>query len=123
MWLLDQLAEQHIREAQSRGDLDHLPGAGKPLILDDDSQVPEELRVSYRLLKNAGYLPPELEMKKEAIELDTLLQSLDPEDHNYQPSLKRLRLLEIKLTQAGICTRFLKGEYRQRVQQRFAGES
>jgi len=66
MWLIDQLAEQHIREAQEKGELSQLPGEGAPLKLDDDSAVPPELRSAYRLLKNAGYLPPELEMRREA---------------------------------------------------------
>jgi len=120
MWLIDQLVEQHIREAQAAGELDQLPGAGKPLILDDDSHVPPELRASYRLLKNSGYLPPELEMKREAVELDALLQSLEPDDQRYQPNLKRLTLLEMKLQQAGLSTGFLDGEYRHHLKQRFA---
>ena len=61
MWLLDQWAERHIAEAQAKGEFDNLAGSGEPLILDDDSHVPPELRAGYRLLKNAGCLPPELE--------------------------------------------------------------
>lgn len=38
MWLLDQWAERHITEAQSKGEFDNLPGSGEPLILDDDSR-------------------------------------------------------------------------------------
>ena len=57
MWLLDQWAERHIIDAQSKGEFDNLPGTGEPLTLDDDSHVPPELRAGYRLLKNAGCLP------------------------------------------------------------------
>lgn len=39
MWLLDQWAERHITEAQSKGEFDNLPGSGEPLILDDDSRA------------------------------------------------------------------------------------
>ena len=53
MWLLDQWAERHIAEAQAKGEFDNLVGSGEPLILDDDSHVPPELRAGYRLLKNA----------------------------------------------------------------------
>ncbi len=123
MWLIDQLAEQHIAEALRRGELDNLAGEGKPLVLDDDSHVPEELRASYRLLKNAGYLPPELEMRNEAVELNTLLRTLDPEDQTFQPNLKRLTLLEMKLKQAGLSTSFLGSEYRHLLQKHLAGES
>ena len=66
MWLLDQWAERHIAEAQAKGEFDNLAGSGEPLILDDDSHVPPELRAGYRLLKNAGCLPPELEQRREA---------------------------------------------------------
>ncbi len=38
MWLLDQWAERHILDAQTKGEFDNLPGSGEPLTLDDDSQ-------------------------------------------------------------------------------------
>ena len=47
MWLLDQWAERHIAEAQAKGEFDNLVGSGEPLILDDDSHVPPELRAGY----------------------------------------------------------------------------
>jgi len=56
------LAERLIIEAQQHGAFDDLPGKGKPLSMEDLSGVPEELRMGYKLLKNAGYLPPELEL-------------------------------------------------------------
>ena len=60
MSLLDRLAEQQISQAQARGALCNLSGEGKPLPKDDLDAVPAELRAGYRLLRNAGYLPPEL---------------------------------------------------------------
>ena len=69
--MLDFIAEQRIAEAIANGELDDLPGAGKALELDDDALVPEELRVAYRILKNAGLAPPEvkkLELMKARIE-------------------------------------------------------
>ncbi|AUX92036.1 DUF1992 domain-containing protein [Mixta gaviniae] len=119
MWLIDQLAEQHIRDAQEKGELTGLPGEGAPLVLDDDSHVPPELRAGYRLLKNAGYLPPELELRREAIEIHDLLQGLDPDDNARDGYARRLRLLEIKLKQAGMSTDFLSGQYRDAIGQRF----
>lgn len=122
MSLLDQLAEKHILAALHQGELDDLPGSGRPLQLDDDSHVPAELRAGYRILKNSGYLPPELEMRREALELDELLRTVDPADQRYQQQEQRLRLLEIKLRQAGICTDFLHGGYGGKVQQHFLEE-
>ncbi len=54
------LVEQKLLAAVSRGELDDLPGAGKPHELDDDPLVPEDLRMAYRILKNAGYAPAEV---------------------------------------------------------------
>jgi hypothetical protein len=50
------IAEMRIKEAVERGELDGLPGAGRPLPLDEDANVPEDLRMAYKLLKNGGYL-------------------------------------------------------------------
>ncbi|MGK3131522.1 DUF1992 domain-containing protein [Pantoea sp. C8B4] len=111
MWLIDQLAEQQIRAAQEKGELSNLPGEGAPLQLEDESGVPPELRTAYRLLKNSGFLPPELEMRREAVQLNDLLQHLDPDDHQASELNKRLTLLEMKLQQAGMSTDFLRGEY------------
>jgi hypothetical protein len=71
--LLDTLAEQRIAEAATRGEFDDLPGAGAPLELEDDALIPEELRAAYRLLKNSGYLPPDLEYCRELRDIETLL--------------------------------------------------
>ncbi len=65
MQILDMLAEQRILEAIGRGEFDGLPGSGRPLDLDEDMTVPEELRVAYRILKNAGLLPREVELRRE----------------------------------------------------------
>ena len=64
--MLDFIAEQRIAEAIANGDLDDLPGSGKPLELDDDLLVPEELRLAYRILKNAGFVPSEIESLKDS---------------------------------------------------------
>ncbi|MFI8418559.1 DUF1992 domain-containing protein [Serratia sp. NPDC078593] len=122
MWLLDDWAERHIRDAQDKGEFDNLAGLGKPLLLDDDSAVPAELRSSFRLLKNAGYLPPELEDRKEALTLIHLLQGIDSEHPDYESLSKRMVLLELRLRQAGINTDFLHGSYQQMLGAKFAKE-
>ncbi|MBE3585980.1 MAG: DUF1992 domain-containing protein [Thermoanaerobacter sp.] len=67
------IAENKIREAMEKGEFDNLPGKGKPLQLEDLSGVPEELRASYLILKNAGVLPPELELHREIMSLKKLI--------------------------------------------------
>lgn len=111
MWLLDQWAERHIRDAQQQGEFDNLPGTGEPLRLDDDAHVPAELRAGYRLLKNAGCLPSELAQRKEAMALADLLNTVQQDHPDYQALSRRLALLELQLRQAGLSTEFLRGEY------------
>ncbi|NIF61038.1 DUF1992 domain-containing protein [Enterobacter sp. Ap-916] len=111
MWLLDQWAERHILDAQRNGEFEGLVGSGEPILLDDDSHVPPELRAGYRLLKNAGCLPAEMQQRKDVIELVDLLKTVHIQSEEYQAIGKKLALLELKLRQAGINTDFLRGEY------------
>lgn len=66
-------------------------------MLEDDSMVPEDLRVGYRLLKNVGYLPPELQLHKEISEVELLLAVVDANNHNQAE--RRLRYLRLRLNQ------------------------
>ena len=76
MLLLDYLAEEKIRDAIEAGAFDNLPGAGKPLALDDDRLVPEDLRVAYRILKNAGLVPREIEARKHTLSVNVLVAAI-----------------------------------------------
>jgi hypothetical protein len=76
---LHNLAEQRILEAQRAGAFDNLPGKGKPLELEDLSWVPEDLRISYHVLKNAHVLPPEVELLKDIHILEDLLKHVEDE--------------------------------------------
>ncbi|MCL6611889.1 MAG: DUF1992 domain-containing protein [Peptococcaceae bacterium] len=73
MDILTIIAENRIREAVKNGELDNIPGRGRPLNLDDLSHVPEELRAGYILLRNAGVLPEEMQLKKEIVSLQKLI--------------------------------------------------
>jgi len=122
MWLLDQWAERHIRDAQQQGEFDDLPGSGEPLRLDDDAHVPPELRAAYRLLKNAGCLPPELAQRKEAMALADLLKTVQRDHPDYHELSRRLALLELQLRQAGLSTDFLRGEYADKLMKKMGEE-
>ncbi|RJK98779.1 DUF1992 domain-containing protein [Enterobacter chuandaensis] len=122
MWLLDQWAERHIRDAQNKGEFDNLPGSGERLVLEDDSHIAPELRAGYRLLKNAGCLPPELEQRREAVELADLLKGIRQDDPRHTEFSRRLALIELKLQQAGMDTEFLHGEYSERLMQKIDEE-
>ena len=73
-------AEEKIREAMDEGVFDNLPGKGKPLVLDDDRSVPEDMRLAFKILKNAGCLPIEMEVRKEIYSLRQLLNAAVDED-------------------------------------------
>ena len=61
MFAFELIAERKIEEAAARGEFDGLPGEGRPLDLDDDALVPEDLRMACRILKNAGFAPQEVQ--------------------------------------------------------------
>lgn len=67
---LAKIAENKIRDAISRGEFDNLPGAGKPIDLDEYFRTPEELRMAYSVLKSAKCLPEEVELMNEIAALD-----------------------------------------------------
>ncbi|HDL8089698.1 TPA: DUF1992 domain-containing protein [Yersinia enterocolitica] len=115
MGLIDEWAERHITNAQEKGEFEDLSGHGQPLILDDDTFVPAELGAGYRLLKNAGYLPPELQDRQEALTITDLLSHLDKQHDDYANLHNRLALLELRLKQAGLSTDFLRQEYQHKV--------
>ena len=89
------IVEERIRRAQEEGEFDNLPGSGKPLCLDDTS-VPEELRLAYKILKNAECLPPEIELKKEIIQIEEVLAGMTDAAEKYRV-LKKLNFLIMKL--------------------------
>ncbi|RMD71583.1 MAG: DUF1992 domain-containing protein [Gammaproteobacteria bacterium] len=102
MWIIDRIAEERIREAMERGEFEGLQGEGKPLELEDLSWVPENLRPAYKLLKNAGFVPPEVETRKEIQEVGDLLRLIeDPESTEgrmaRERAIKRLNLLLARL--------------------------
>ena len=98
--MLDVLAESRIREAMVQGVFDDLPGAGRPLALDDDALVASELRAAYRVLKNSGFVPPEVETRREIAGVHALLAVLD-DDAARRRALARLALLQARLEPPG----------------------
>lgn len=96
MFCLHLIAERRIKEAIDRGEFDDVAGRGQPLKIEDDSSVPEELRLAYKILKNAGCLPPEVEARREIARMEELLASLEDEQEIYL-QMKRLNWAVTKL--------------------------
>ncbi len=94
------IVERKIKEAEERGEFDNLPGQGKPLDLDDDSRIPDDLRLAYKILKNADCLPPELELKKEIRQMEDMLENIPDEKERYQ-QIKRINHKITKLNMMG----------------------
>lgn len=96
MDIFRRIAEERIRESMARGEFDNLPNRGKPLNLDQDSGIPEDLRMAYKVLKNAGCLPDELELRKEICSLRQLMQRID-DDQERREKMARLNVKLLKL--------------------------
>jgi hypothetical protein len=90
------IVEERIRKAQQKGDFDNLEGSGKPLDFRDDQAVAEELRLAYKILKNADCLPPEIEIKKEIQQTEELLRGMGETAAKYR-TMKKLNYLIMKL--------------------------
>ncbi|MGD9182828.1 MAG: DUF1992 domain-containing protein [Desulfobacterales bacterium] len=90
------IVEERIRRAQKKGEFENLEGAGEPLNLAEDQAVAEELRLAYKILKNADCLPPEIEIKKEIQQTEELLAGLTDTTEKYH-TLKKLNFLIMKL--------------------------
>jgi hypothetical protein len=88
------IAESRIREAIEQGVFENLPGAGKPLNLEEYFNTPEALRMAFSILKNANCAPPEVELLKEVARLQhAIAEASDPAAKNqFQRTLTHRRM-------------------------------
>ncbi len=49
--------EQAIQQAIQHGQIEHLPGAGRPLNLHDDPNVPDDMRLAYKIMAANNVAP------------------------------------------------------------------
>ncbi len=80
------------------GEFDGLKGAGRPLNFEDDLWVPEDLRLTYRVLRNAGCIPPEMEKRKEILNLKEMMYTVDDD----RERLRRLRELNFRIMEFNV---------------------
>ena len=93
------LLEDHIgrslTESHQSGELQSAPSYGKPLPLSDGYlETPDELRMGFKILKDAGVVPPEVELMREIEALRQSVASL-PEDADAARQ-RRQRLSEMQ---------------------------
>lgn len=102
MAILDQVAEGRIAEAMARGEFDALPGRGKPLPKDDWDMISPELRMAYRILKNAGVVPREVALRQEIAGMQARINGL-PAGQEYERARRRLNglLMQLRLERGG----------------------
>ena len=93
---LIRIAEQRISLAIEEGSLSFEKWKNKPLRLEDDHFVPADLKMAYKMLKNSGYLPPEIEDKKEIQRIEDLIAHTEDE-HVRLKQMKKLNLMLMKV--------------------------
>ncbi|MDD4951682.1 MAG: DUF1992 domain-containing protein [Desulfovibrionaceae bacterium] len=98
---IQQFAEELIQKAMREGQFDDLQGKGRPLNLEDDSMIPAELRMPYKILKNAGCLPPELQAEKDIRTAVDLLEAMEDEQERY----RQIQKLNFLITKLNMCRR------------------
>ena len=100
MFAFQKIIEKRIQEAQDNGDFDDLPGKGKPIHLEDDRNIPEELRLTFKILKNADCLPPELELRKEIRTMEDMLDNIPDEKEKFR-HIKKINYKIMQLNMMG----------------------
>ena len=91
------IAERKIEDYFRKGggpDLSHWQN--KPLPVEDMSNVPADLRMAYKVLKNAGYVPEEVALQKEIARTEDLLAHCSDEKEKFK-QLNKLSFLQFKL--------------------------
>lgn len=122
MLFLERLAEEKIQQAMARGDFDNLPGKGKPIPDEKDmALVPQEMRVAYRLMKNAGYVPEEVRLLREIEEVTRLLELPEEEAGGPREAQARLQLLMSRLGEVRGGNLALEDRYYRLIAARLAG--
>ena len=86
--------EKQIREAIEHGEFDNLRGKGKPLDLGENPFAPEDWRLAFKVLKDAGFAPEWIEQGKEIRnELSALATLLDSQSRWQRERRSKLKSL------------------------------
>jgi DnaJ-like protein len=73
---------------------------GRPLELDDDGLIPEELRAAYRILKNAGFVAPEVQALNDIARLEHFANQNDADAAARAKAVRKLSLLKTRMEHA-----------------------
>jgi hypothetical protein len=123
MFFLERLAEHRIREAMERGEFDDLPLSGKPLRFESNAFVPEDLKLGYKILRDAGCLPPELELRREIATLEALLVEIEDGDERLRLARRiNEKVLRLNLLRRTSIDRETREVYVKKLQQKLQGD-
>lgn len=97
---MSRIIDEHFKKAEMEGQFENLPGKGKPLPPDPFAGLPEEIRNTYRILKNSGFNPAEVEKNKEIGKLKEKLKSLSPESEAAKKIRRKISIRQIEFAMA-----------------------
>ncbi len=87
---------RHLAESEKTGELQAAPSFGKPLDYGDGYfETPEDLRMGFKILKDAGYVPPEVELMQE---IEALRRTLEAAPDAADAPAQQKRLAEMRQT-------------------------
>jgi len=95
--MLHGAVESIVKVAVDHGEFDELSDAGRPVDLTAYLGTPEQLRLAFSILKNAGLVPLEMELIRE---IQALEQEMEETASQYQrcADLARIRDLHLQLS-------------------------
>ena len=94
---IDEQIAQSLRESLASGELATAASWGKPLDLADGyAQTPEELRMAFKALKDAGFVPPEVETMQRIAALREQLAALSDMTDPAEADALRRRISELQ---------------------------
>ncbi|MBT2661976.1 DUF1992 domain-containing protein [Bacillus sp. ISL-45] len=116
------VSEDRIKRAYKDGEFENLPGYGKPLNLEDMSAVPEDLRMAYKMLKNAGFSPEEQRLRQEVMSIEDLIRNCENPDEknrlNQELSQKLLRYNKIMSSRGAKTNSYLFKNYERKIEKK-----
>ncbi|GAE33991.1 DUF1992 domain-containing protein [Halalkalibacter akibai] len=78
MDIIAMIAEDKIKAAIEKGELDNLPGQGKPLVFKDDYPgMSNDMKMAFRMMKNAGFIDDKTAVHKELLNVNDLIRLCD----------------------------------------------
>ena len=94
----DEHIAQSIRQSELSGELQGAKDWGKPLDLGDGyAETPQDLRMGYKILKDAGFVPPEVELMKRLADALQRLTTLPPDRDSATAAQREVADLQLKV--------------------------